>query len=451
MANEPVEIPVSDLLLDVKNPRLQGDSLTQQAAALELATQEGDHLVALADDIVESGLDPSNALLVVPTHDQRKRYVVQEGNRRVLALRALETPSLVSPALSNGASRRLTQLAARYEKNPVSWVRCVLFDDPDDPELLHWIHLRHTGLNQGAGLHSWGSIEQDRFRERHAGGRSPARQLIEFVEKRGELSAEAEESSRRILTNVERLVETTAVRESLGIDIVDGQLVALYPAEEIVKGLTRVVDDLKTGRVTVPKLYHAADRRKYVGEFPRSARPRKSRRLAEPVVIDDLAAGRRRPRAVTLKPRRKAPHVSRTTVIPKGTQLDVTHPRINAVYNELLNLNGEQFPNACSVLLRVFVEMSVDHYLTTRELSTTDTFAKRLRSAGSDLEKQGLIPHKLKTAIDTLANSKNTLGPTLHTLHQYVHNEYVFPKPSELYSTWDEIEPWVTQLWPEQP
>jgi hypothetical protein len=37
-------------------------------------------------------------------------------------------------------------------------------------------------------------------------------------------------------------------------------------------------------------------------------------------------------------------------------------PRINAIYYELLSLAVEQYPNACAVLLRVFVELSIDHF-----------------------------------------------------------------------------------------
>lgn len=43
------------------------------------------------------------------------RYEVLEGNRRILALRALETLSLVSPALTPALNRRLTDLAGKYE------------------------------------------------------------------------------------------------------------------------------------------------------------------------------------------------------------------------------------------------------------------------------------------------------------------------------------------------
>lgn len=450
---EIVDIPVTDLLLNNENPRLRGGSTTQNETALELAQQQEDNLVRLAEDIVENGLDPTSLTAVVATGDRRKRYDVLEGNRRILAIRALETPTLVAPALTPGSNRKLTELAARYEKEPIDEVTCVLFDD--EAQAMHWIELRHTGMNQGIGLVEWGADEKARFQELHKGRPNPARQLIDFVERTGGLSAAAQASARKILTNVERLVETPYVRERLGIGLAEGQLVALHPADELKKGLTRVVEDLKTGQITVPQLYHAKDRRNYVDSLPKSLLPKSSTQLDAPVRLDDLAAGIKTPRTITPKPARRRRRATRTTVVTKTAQLDVTHPRINRVYNELLLLNAEQFPNACSVLLRVFIELSVDHYLSTNKVMTDNQIrsaplSKRLSTTAAHLNTNGKINNKLKNAVDTVASrAKNTLGgPTVVTFNQYVHNEYVFPRSNELYTTWDELEPFVVQLWP---
>ncbi|MDQ5821523.1 MAG: hypothetical protein M3540_08790 [Actinomycetota bacterium] len=447
---EIVEIPISDLLLSSENPRLSGASSNLQETALELAQKQPEGTIKLAEDIVSNGLDPTALPAVVATSDRRKRYRVLEGNRRILALRALETPALISPVLSPALGRRLNELSAKYESDPLYTVTCTLFATED--EALHWIELRHTGMNQGVGLVEWGSDEKARFRERHAGKRNPSRQFIEFVEGAGELSDAARASNRKILTNVERLIETTYVREKLGIDVAQGELVGLFPAKELAKGMTRVVEDLKTGKITVPQLYHAHDRRKYIDSLPSAALPKKSTRLDSPALLDDLASGATEPRPVPKrKPRPRTP--TRTTVIPKTAQMDVALPRINRVYNELLSLNAEQYPNACSVMLRVFIELSVDHYISDRQLMTETNLrntplGKRLKLVAEDLHKRSLIPMKLRRAVETAASSKTVLGPSLVTLHQYVHNEYVFPKSADLYASWDELEPFVAQLWP---
>jgi hypothetical protein len=363
---EIVNIPLADLLLDDGNPRLAETQESQQDTALALARQQGDNLIRLAEDIVENGLDPTTLPAVVATADRRKRYKVVEGNRRILALRALETPSLVSAVLSAASARKLIQLAARYEQKPVGNVPCVLFDD--ETEVQHWVELRHTGQNQGVGLVEWGADEKDRYHARTAGSRSPAGQVIDFVEKHGRLSAEAAASNAKIITTLQRMLSTGYAREKLGIDIQNGQVIALYPTEALSRSLGRLVEDLRL-QYKVPDLYHLEQREDYIDQLPASVKPKRSKMLKTPVFLESLTAGNKSAAATTPK-RRKRSQPTRTTIIPRSSTLDVKPPRINAIYNELTTLNVEQYPNACSVLTRVFIELSVDHYVSEKKLLT---------------------------------------------------------------------------------
>lgn len=451
---EIVEIEVANLLFDTSNARYADEPSSQQDAALDLAEKHSDHVIELAKDIVENGMDPLALPAAVPSGDTRKRYTLLEGNRRLLAVKALETPTLIASALSPAQSKRLTELSKRYLRKPIATFRCALFDSED--EARHWIFIRHTGQNEGAGLVTWGSTEKDRFQARHSGKLKPAGQVIAFVQAHGELSAEALASKKGIQTNVERLVETTDVRKTLGIEIVDGDVVSRYPMEEIVKPLTRIVEDLKTETVTVPQLYHASQRKDYIASFSRKDLPKKSTMLKEPVVLTDLTSGRKRPRTVKTRKtsRRTKTQSTRTTVIPPtAPRLNVTPPRINTIYNELLTMNAEQYPNACSVLLRVFLELSVDHEIDDKSLMTeadrrNKPLARRLKAVAEHLRRSRRISPSLVTAIGGIADGPSLLAPGVPTFNQYVHNRYVFPKPSEIYAAWDELSPFMEKLWP---
>lgn len=452
---EIVDIDVSTLLFDTSNARYGEEPPSQQAAAIDLAEKHSEHVLELASDIVEHGMDPLALPAVIASADARKRYTLLEGNRRLLAVKALETPTLISSALSPSQAKRLSDLSKRYQRRPIPSFKCVLFESEEAAR--HWIYIRHTGQNDGAGLVTWGSAEKDRFQARHSGKLKPAGQVIAFVEAHGDLSAAAKASKKGVQTNVERLVETTDVRKTLGIDIVDGDVVSLYPLEEVVKGLTRIVEDLKTGVMTVPKLYHAEQRKKYVASFARTDLPKKSTVLTDPVVLTDLTSGRGKPRTVkgsTTRKRSTRKPPPRTTVIPTTTaQLNVAPPRINGIYNELLSMSAEQYPNACSVLLRVFVELSVDHHLDDKQLMTeaelrNTPLAKKLKTAAQDLKKTRKIAAKLCTAVEGIANGPSFLAPGVPTFNQYVHNQFVFPKPFELYAAWDELTPFMEKLWP---
>jgi hypothetical protein len=446
--SEIVDIPVSDLLLDGGNPRLADEQEGQQETALRLAEQQGERLLKLAEDIVRNGTDPTTLIAVLAVGDTHKRYQVIEGNRRVLAIKALETPSLISPAFSQRDQRRLARLSGEYSRKPLHELPGVLFKDEE--EALHWIEMRHTGQNQGRGLVDWGSDEQDRFNARHAGSRSPAGQVIEFVEKHGSLSAEANASSQKILTNLQRLLSSPQARNTLGIDIVEGQVIALHDRDAVAKSLTRVVEDLKTGRISVPDLYHAEDRERYAQSLPRSVTPTRRSRLPAPVSLAGLTAGKSTPakKQPRRKPSQKPP--PRTTVIPKALTLNVTPPRINAIYNELLSLVAESYPNACAVLLRVFIELSVDHYAAEQKLAVlgSDPLAKRLKAVAGKLRTQGAISQQLRKAIEQLADGPSPIAPGVSTFNQYVHNQYMHPRAPELFAAWDQLQPMMEKLWP---
>lgn len=448
---EIVDIQISDLLLDVKNPRYADVARNQQAAATALAEKHPAHIMKLAADIVEKkGLDPTTLPAVVATTTNgKKRYRLLEGNRRLLAIKALETPTLISGVLSAGASKTLTELSKKYASAPISSMNCVLFASEEEAE--PWVWLRHTGENEGVGLVSWGATEKERYKARRTGKLKPTGQVIEFVEKHGSLSPEALASNQKINTNVERMIETTYVKSKLGFDVVNGEVVSWYPADEIAKGLTRIVDDLLTKKKSVNDLYYAKQRKDYVDSLSPRYRPKKKTVLDEPVVLNDLTAGKKKPRKVSSAPKPQPKPKPRITVAQDG--LNVTTPRINEVYDELLNLNAENFTNACSVLLRVFVELSVDHLLEDTEAMSENRIAVeplkvRMKVAAKHLKGTGAISNSLQRAINAVADGQSLLAPGVPTFNQYVHNKYTFPKPAELYAAWDELTPFLKQIWP---
>jgi hypothetical protein len=181
------EISPAVLLVDVRNARLKDAQPGQQAAILALARQQGPKLLELARSIAGGRLDPLSPLAVVANDNNPGEYVVLEGNRRLVTMKALETPALVAPAFDAKGQRELQRLSQQYAANPISLVRCAVFDTED--EAVEWIFLRHDGQSGGKGLVQWGSDEKDRFRARHGTqDRSPAGQIIDFVEKERSLS-----------------------------------------------------------------------------------------------------------------------------------------------------------------------------------------------------------------------------------------------------------------------
>ena len=82
---ERLPIAVASLLVDLKNWRLPQPQSGQREAQREIARRQGDKLLKLAEDIAKYGPNLADLPIVMPSGT---RYIVLEGNRRLVALRA---------------------------------------------------------------------------------------------------------------------------------------------------------------------------------------------------------------------------------------------------------------------------------------------------------------------------------------------------------------------------
>jgi hypothetical protein len=138
------DIEVARLRVNSKNPRLPGEPATQRDAYAEMAEDQHGRLVALARHIAGHGLSPAQRFLVVADDDNEDEFVVLDGNRRLVALKALEHPEGFRGLVTDTELRQLKEAAEEYE--PIVDVPCVVFDSADDAD--YWIELLHEGETQ---------------------------------------------------------------------------------------------------------------------------------------------------------------------------------------------------------------------------------------------------------------------------------------------------------------
>ncbi|ANT65975.1 hypothetical protein [Prosthecochloris sp. CIB 2401] len=156
MANYEIKkFNISDILLDQKNPRFEQVN-NQREAIKAMLVDQGDKIVALAKDIYTNGLDPSKRMIVFKENGQ---FVDGDGNRRLTAIKILETPSLAKA--SSNINKKIDALLKNSKGSIPTEIDCVVFQDR--ASAAHWIEINHAGQQEGRGQIPWDSEQTERF------------------------------------------------------------------------------------------------------------------------------------------------------------------------------------------------------------------------------------------------------------------------------------------------
>ena len=446
-------LKIDSLELDVENPRITLATDPRDAMQKILNEQKA-KLINLAESIAFKGLNPMDRFLVLRSQRVGK-FVVIEGNRRLLAIKLLKNPALLSDLEMPAAFRkRLEKSALAFDLRTVEPVDC--FEVSDRAQGNDWVRQRHIGEDSGRGIVDWSSIASSRFR-----GRAPALQALDFVLEHGKLTNDQAEliSSKFPLTTLDRLLSTPTVRTTIGFEIQNGKLVTDLPAEEALKPLRRVVLDLAGKKINVTQLKSKEQQNEYIGKLKSADVPNLSKKTGTAVAVEamtanDFVAKRASPgkKQGRLKP---APRIH---VVPKGCKLSVTVPKIAGIFEELRTLLLSKHVHAIGVLLRVFLEMSVDEYLTKTAGVPLD-----FKNPKSGHVSDKTLKSKVNEAVDHMvvggADRKDFLGVTkgltdpshpfsIETLHAYIHNRFFTPVDTHLTAAWDNAQPFFEKIWP---
>jgi hypothetical protein len=410
---------VRDLLVNRANDR-HGELENETAAIAHLFRTRETHMRNLARDIADTSrlMEPP---LVFPEGDH---YLVMDGNRRVTCLKLLLEPRRAPTA---DLQRFFGELHNLMEGRRITRVECQVEDDRDEIDEI--LYRRHTGARSGVGQSTWDDRAKTTFLERT--GRNDRVNVAGHIE---HLLDEAHRlPDRRVpRSNVNRLLSSEAYRSRLGISVRGNEFRVTHEPVVVLNALARLADDFASGRVTLNDVWDHQGKRNYLDGLARvGLLPRDDQRLPAP---DIQRRPRHRPRAA---PRPIAPQ----NLIPNHDyQIAWTAElqRHREIWEELqFHLTLAHHPNAISALLRILLELTVEYYITRRQLRRRDTLSRNVGVVANDLFQRGLITEDYNNELNRIRQNDELIS--VASLHRFVHSDRFAPMAAELTAYWTRL------------
>ncbi|MFZ6734153.1 hypothetical protein ACO0LG_19645 [Undibacterium sp. Ji42W] len=440
-----VTVPISKLDFDLQNPRYAEQS-SQREALERILLDNPAKTIKLAEHIAANGQNPIDLIAAIETTN--KRFIVLEGNRRTAVLKVLNKPLLldsIPTAIGVLAFvRRMKQLANQVALSAINKTGLVTFKSREDADV--WINLKHTGENEGAGTVPWDGTQRARFRKGDVG-----LNLLDFGKIHNWFTDEdLTERGAFPISTLNRLLGDPSIREALGLEIAGGILQSKVDLTELEKGVKQIVSDLASGDWNVTKLKSKADRQKYLHQLPSSSLPK--REATSPAWIIDSQKNTTQAIQTSQLTKIRVKTTARTTLIPKNFIISTStnSPRLAKIYKELKQLSIEKNENAVAVLLRTYIELSLDDFIAREKVTVVKknikaqqaTLADKAISVAAHLKQLGKLDKAQEAIVHRLTGSggdPKTDATSITTLHSFVHSRHASPIGSELKTIWDNI------------
>ncbi len=456
----------TSLHLDTKNPRLGREVSSRAPREIIQYLFDHDKAIEVAESIATRGYFPNEPLLAV---QEGRRLVVIEGNRRLAALKALREPGLLEGSVQRQVerlSRRIQDLGT-IAKVPVTVAPSRRATD-----------CQVTGRHIGTPVLAWraenrASFILDKLEEGYdndtlrdvLGFSLPqiqeARQIRAVADMARSLDLPEEIMAKlggpraKVFTTLKRVFDSTVGREFLHVEPdPDHGLRGKTSKKQFLRGFSKLVSDIALGDQSSRSLNSNEDIKAYFESLGPEYRTQKK---GGGFVPSDIIKGT----SVSAKPSKtkkalaKKTKVESKTVLPKDFNIRHGDDRLIDIRRELRKLKRKEFPNAGAVLLRVFFELSVHHYLDrTGELqgivSRIEKKEKRKLPFGIPSMKQ-LVPEVKKIAEKHLSPAEaatvvkaikyDASAPfTISDLHAFVHSPDL-PGERDIRQFWLRVEP----------
>lgn len=366
-------LPITKLDMDLQNPRLLDDGIDQNDAMTKMLSTTGEKCMELLRDLTELGEVSSSELPIVVA--EGNRFVVLEGNRRLLCFRIWRSPQWLNRLGSIGEkySKRVKTYAEKSRWTAPDKIDVVVASSRD--EAAEWIDKRHGLGGSGASMVPWDSFQRDR----RSSQRSPAKTsrsyaFVSFILGLPEDLKLREQLWKLIdaqYTILERLLGDRSLRNALGITFSEGVVTLQYGLEETLPAIRRLIDDLADSKHNSQSLHNSQQRSQYAqeltaliskkggtpfrGDPPKEVdQPKENVPHSRPNSGENSAensAGRTRRRRRTTKNR-----------IFKDVVHDQFPDRLRDLVEETARLDISKNPEIGAAVIRVILDLSIEYY-----------------------------------------------------------------------------------------
>lgn len=447
---------LSELKVDQNNFRL-GSFKSQRDAIRAMLTRHKSKLLPLAKDILEVGLSPGEPIWVAPDPETPGKYIVMEGNRRVTALKVMNSPALADGTTASDAFRKLGK---EFLTKPRREIRATVFESIEAAR--PWVERRHLNEQSGVGIEWWDPFAQDRSKKDKGKARNRSMIVLEhFSPDDLEGLADKWDLADRT-TTADRVLNTFSEHYASLLGIRIGTKSGSVKLADKASGELVLETLMRSCAASVSQFKGVEERRAHIEKTLKKwldGAVAKAPSEGAPETDFDSGSnpeeqgGERAEKAESTgtKPkgkRAKPDPLDRSTLAPTGTH-DTFHvavtQRLTTLYNESRNLLVDEFTNSAGLLLRVFLELSTEAYLK----GTNEP----VQSGYSDWSDRGIkLQDKVKLVLRRLdPGNKNrhldyaregySMDPaimhSIDRMHAYMHDPFRNPNPREIKQSWD--------------
>lgn len=457
--NEPYEfIPLEQLRLDLRNDRI-GEAEDESEATVRMFDEAGSHLRALAEHILANGMNRGTPLYLIP--HSGGGYTVVDGNRRLVALRALADPDII-PTTQPEIRQAFERYNSRGAELP-SALPSVIYSTREEADV--WIDLMHGGPGKGEGTVAWSSEAKANRKRRRGGAINPGHETWLWIRKTYSRDAVIKDLHRRAkakqYTFMDRLAKVDRFKEILGLSFTTEGTSSSKNPRDLAPVIEKVLNDIDSGRINAKTLHTADQIRQYVDEMltpllaeqpsldielssthqpTNTPRPTSSISPVPSICATSPSLGQSdqdasnddetqklsaRPYPAPTQPPQGVNERGR--LFP-GVAFEAFTPKINALGRQAQKISVDANPETCGVLCRVIIDLATINFLRrhgdTRKTLENEHLWKRIRSTLQRLDpttSEASCSNKSLRSI-FLACDQGGTGLAVQQLHTFVHD-----------------------------